>query len=113
MAQGESKLNEMDSSKRVLSFLFITALLCSQSVLAAPLDAQPVAITPCEAPLLLHLRPPASASETLAPESFELCDESALTELIESLESRGLVYYDDFFELSGNWPEWLKLFAMS
>jgi hypothetical protein len=39
--------------------------------------------------------------------------ETALTELIESLEARGLVYYDDFFELSGNWPEWLKLFAMT
>lgn len=42
-----------------------------------------------------------------------LVGETALTELIETLESRGLVYYDDFFELSGNWPEWLKLFAMS
>ena len=39
--------------------------------------------------------------------------DTTLTDLIESLESRGLVYYDDFFELSGNWPEWLKLFAMS
>jgi hypothetical protein len=37
--------------------------------------------------------------------------ESALTELIDTLEARGLVYYDDFFELSGNWPAWLKLFA--
>lgn len=42
-----------------------------------------------------------------------LVGETALTELIETLEARGLVYYDDFFELSGNWPEWLKLFAMS
>ncbi len=42
-----------------------------------------------------------------------LVGEQALTELIESLEARGLVYYDDFFELSGNWPEWLKLFAMA
>jgi hypothetical protein len=39
--------------------------------------------------------------------------ETALTDLIETLEARGLVYYDDFFEMSGNWPEWLKLFAMS
>jgi hypothetical protein len=39
--------------------------------------------------------------------------ESSLTELIELLESRGLVYFDDFFEMSGNWPDWLKLFAMS
>ena len=42
-----------------------------------------------------------------------LFGDATLTDLIESLESRGLVYYDDFFELSGNWPEWLKLFAMS
>ena len=42
-----------------------------------------------------------------------LVGESALMELIESLEARGLVYYDAFCELSGNWPEWLKLFAMS
>ncbi len=40
-----------------------------------------------------------------------LVGESALTELIDTLEQRGLVYFDDFFELSGNWPEWLTLFA--
>jgi hypothetical protein len=34
-------------------------------------------------------------------------------EFIQELEGLGLVYFDDFFELSGNWPEWLKLFAMS
>jgi hypothetical protein len=33
--------------------------------------------------------------------------------LLEELESLGLVYFDDFFELSGNWPEWLRLFASS
>ena len=42
-----------------------------------------------------------------------LVGESALTELIDALEGVGLVYFEDFFELSGNWPEWLKLFAMS
>lgn len=31
--------------------------------------------------------------------------------LLEELESLGLVYFDDFFELSGNWPEWLRLYA--
>lgn len=41
-----------------------------------------------------------------------LVGEDTLTELIERLEDAGLVYYDDFFELSGNWPEWLRLFAM-
>lgn len=42
-----------------------------------------------------------------------LYGDSTLTDLIESLEQRGLVYYDDFFEMSGNWPEWLKMFAMA
>jgi hypothetical protein len=31
--------------------------------------------------------------------------------LIERLEARGLVYFDDFFELSGNWPSWLDVFV--
>ena len=36
---------------------------------------------------------------------------SAVDALSSELESLGLVYFDDFFELSGNWPEWLRLFA--
>jgi hypothetical protein len=38
--------------------------------------------------------------------------ESTVTDLIEELEEAGLVYFDDFFELSGNWPEWLRIYAM-
>jgi hypothetical protein len=34
-----------------------------------------------------------------------------LSEMIAELEMNGLRYFDDFFELSGNWPEWLRLFA--
>ncbi len=34
-----------------------------------------------------------------------------LPHLIERLEARGLVYFDDFFELSGNWPTWLEVFV--
>ncbi len=41
-----------------------------------------------------------------------LVGEDTLSDLIERLENAGLVYYADFFELSGNWPEWLRLFAM-
>ena len=41
-----------------------------------------------------------------------LVGEDTLTDLVAHLEEHGLVYYDDFFELSGNWPEWLTLFAM-
>ena len=35
----------------------------------------------------------------------------ALIQLVSDLESRGLAYFEDFFELSGNWPDWLKLYA--
>lgn len=40
-----------------------------------------------------------------------LPNEDLLPELISFLEERGLVYFDDFFELSGNWPDWLLLYA--
>lgn len=36
----------------------------------------------------------------------------ASTQLIAQLESLGLQYFDDYFELTGNWPEWLSLYAM-
>jgi hypothetical protein len=42
-----------------------------------------------------------------------LAAETGISELIEELEGAGLAYYDDFFELSGNWPDWLRLVAMS
>ena len=35
----------------------------------------------------------------------------AMSDFIGDLEQAGLTYFDDFFELSGNWPEWLQLFA--
>jgi hypothetical protein len=35
----------------------------------------------------------------------------ALEGLVAELEGLGLTYFDDFFELSGNWPEWLSLHA--
>ena len=35
----------------------------------------------------------------------------ALADFIGDLEQEGLTYFDDFFELSGNWPDWLQLFA--
>jgi len=37
--------------------------------------------------------------------------EDSLPQLIEDLEASGLVYFDNFFEMSGNWPEWLPLYA--
>ncbi|MDB4884764.1 MAG: hypothetical protein JWN79_202 [Gemmatimonadetes bacterium] len=38
-------------------------------------------------------------------------DVEALGTLVDELEQHGLVYYDDFFEMSGSWPEWLSLTA--
>ena len=40
-------------------------------------------------------------------------DTEAFGSLLEELETLGLVYYDDFFELSGNWPAWLSVLAAS
>jgi hypothetical protein len=36
----------------------------------------------------------------------------AVTLLIGELEAAGLEYFEDYFELSGNWPEWLTIYAM-
>jgi hypothetical protein len=36
-------------------------------------------------------------------------DVDALGALVDDLERAGLAYYEDFFELSGSWPEWLEL----
>ena len=58
----------------------------------------------------------------LTPEEFQvegqliavgpLVGEETVAGLIEELEAVGLVYFDDFFELSGNWPEWLRLLVL-
>lgn len=40
-----------------------------------------------------------------------IMDASALQDLIGDLEMAGLTYFEDFFDLSGNWPDWLVLFA--
>ena len=38
-------------------------------------------------------------------------DVDALGALVDELEQLGLTYYDDYFELSGSWPEWLSVLA--
>lgn len=38
-------------------------------------------------------------------------DAEAFASLLDEMEQLGLSYYDDFFELSGNWPDWLSVFA--
>jgi hypothetical protein len=40
-------------------------------------------------------------------------DGEALALVIADLETRGLTYFDDFFDLSGNWPAWLMVYAMA
>jgi hypothetical protein len=41
----------------------------------------------------------------------QLYDEEALGALTGELELLGLVYFEDFVEMSGNWPQWLSMFA--
>ncbi len=38
-------------------------------------------------------------------------DAEAFERLLAEFEGMGLVYYDDYFELPGNWPEWLAIYA--
>lgn len=40
-------------------------------------------------------------------------DADAFASFLEELETLGLSFYDDFFELSGNWPDWLTVLAGS
>lgn len=40
-------------------------------------------------------------------------DSEAFAELLDDLERLGLTYFDDYFELSGNWPAWLAVLAGS
>ncbi len=40
-------------------------------------------------------------------------DEEGFAALIEAFEQAGLIYFDDFFEMTGNWPEWLSVFTLS
>lgn len=39
--------------------------------------------------------------------------EDALGDIVSELEDLGLVHFDDFFDLSGNWPDWLSVYAMA
>ena len=40
-----------------------------------------------------------------------LPSEDTISQLIDDLEKSGLTYLDDFFDLSGNWPDWLSIYA--
>jgi hypothetical protein len=38
-------------------------------------------------------------------------DDTELRAILDDLEDAGLVYFEDYFELSGNWPSWIRLFV--
>ena len=40
-------------------------------------------------------------------------DAEAFTVVLDQLEELGLAYYEDYFELSGNWPSWVAVLAAS
>jgi hypothetical protein len=40
-----------------------------------------------------------------------LPSEDMIPQLIEDLEQSGLTYFEDFFDLSGNWPDWLTIYT--
>lgn len=41
-----------------------------------------------------------------------LYEEGQLEQLVTLLEGAGLVYYEEFFEFSGNWPEWVTVHVL-
>jgi len=63
--------------------------------------------------LVEHPMPPRSLAAPLHrhthEDEYSYVLEGRLGALLGDLEQLGLVYYDDFFELSGNWPEWLHV----
>lgn len=38
-------------------------------------------------------------------------EDSALRDILDDLEEAGLVYFEEYFELSGNWPSWIRLYV--
>jgi hypothetical protein len=40
-------------------------------------------------------------------------DGDSVADVIAELERLGLNHFDDFFEFSGNWPDWLQVLAAS
>ena len=38
-------------------------------------------------------------------------DDTGVRDILDDLEAAGLAYFDDYFELSGNWPTWMRLYV--
>ena len=62
---------------------------------------------------LLNLTPDEFRVEGALVVIGPIYDEDGLQALLGALEEKGLAYFDEFFEMSGNWPEWMALFAHS
>lgn len=74
-------------------------------------------LTRADVDLALNLTPEEFRVEgaliAIGPLTGDIAGDDAAERLTELLEGAGLEHYDDFFDLSGSWPEWLKLFAMA
>ena len=38
-------------------------------------------------------------------------DDIELRDTLDDFEAVGLVYFEDYFELTGNWPSWIRLYV--
>lgn len=61
--------------------------------------------------LLLNLTPEEFRVEGAVVVIGPVYDEEALGTLVSALEDKGLAYFDDFIEMSGNLPEWLGVWV--
>ena len=93
----------------------------------------PLALTPGPSTLVIRraayeqaglVRAALDARLTLTPDEFRvegspehgfvalgpIHDEDALGALLADLDALGLAYFDDYFEVPGNWPDWLQVY---
>lgn len=71
------------------------------------------ALTRAEIDEWLNLTPDEFAVEGNLIAIGPVYDDDALQALVGALEERGLAYFDDFFEMTGNWPGWINLVAVA
>ena len=58
-------------------------------------------------------QPMSSGSKGISSRSDHLSVKIRSPISLPSSNQSGLTYFEDFFELSGNWPEWLRLFVVA
>jgi hypothetical protein len=71
------------------------------------------ALTRADFDLVLHLTDEEFRVEGDLVSVGPVYDAEGLAQVIAQLESRGLSYFDDFFDFSGNWPGWLMVYVMA